>query len=75
MDKSAYQSVSKIPYMWIPYCLVKAKQYETLPPLYFSDLFPRFCSPPQIRIASRLNAKTVLDLDNAKLAADDFKMK
>uniref|UniRef100_A0A8C9Y949 Keratin 98 n=1 Tax=Sander lucioperca TaxID=283035 RepID=A0A8C9Y949_SANLU len=29
----------------------------------------------KIRIASRLNAKSVLDIDNAKLAADDFKMK
>ncbi|XP_034400908.1 keratin 98 [Cyclopterus lumpus] len=29
----------------------------------------------KIRIASRLNAKTILDIDTAKLAADDFKMK
>ncbi|XP_078133031.1 keratin 98 [Sander vitreus] len=29
----------------------------------------------KIRIASRLNAKSVLDIDNAKLAADDFEMK
>uniref|UniRef100_A0A3Q3WM08 IF rod domain-containing protein n=1 Tax=Mola mola TaxID=94237 RepID=A0A3Q3WM08_MOLML len=29
----------------------------------------------KICIASRLNAKTVLDIDNAKMAADDFKMK
>ncbi|KAM3865285.1 keratin 98 [Diretmus argenteus] len=29
----------------------------------------------KIRAASRANAKTVLDIDNAKLAADDFKMK
>ncbi|XP_033953441.1 keratin 98 [Pseudochaenichthys georgianus] len=29
----------------------------------------------KIRFASRLNSKTVLDIDNAKLAADDFKMK
>ncbi|XP_061578772.1 keratin 98 [Cololabis saira] len=29
----------------------------------------------KIQIASRLNAKTVLDIDNAKLAAEDFKMK
>ncbi|CAG01289.1 unnamed protein product, partial [Tetraodon nigroviridis] len=29
----------------------------------------------KIRIASKINAKTVLDIDNAKLAADDFKMK
>ncbi|XP_008316051.1 keratin 98 [Cynoglossus semilaevis] len=29
----------------------------------------------KIRIASKLNARTLLDIDNAKLAADDFKMK
>ncbi|KAM9819974.1 keratin 98 isoform 2-T2 [Syngnathus typhle] len=29
----------------------------------------------KIYVAARLNAKTILDMDNAKLAADDFKMK
>ncbi|XP_067115372.1 keratin 98 [Osmerus mordax] len=29
----------------------------------------------KIRVASKSNAKTILDIDNAKLAAEDFKMK
>ncbi|XP_049576234.1 keratin 98 isoform X1 [Syngnathus scovelli] len=29
----------------------------------------------KIHVAARLNAKTILDMDNAKLAADDFKIK